>query len=89
MPAPSVELEDGGDGANAEASRTADRSMSGQTGDRRGEGREEGRVGAGKKQETELRERSADERPNPKKRMWEEQLDDNGHGQKGGTKDEL
>ena len=102
MAAPSVRVGGGGQGAKAEEeSGSGGQSMLEQVGEMAEKTQQEGnkgaeeksqqagRRGAEEKQETVLRERGADERPNPKKRMWEEPVAGGTQGQENRPRDEL
>ena len=80
MSAPSIAVGAGGHGAKAQPSAQSSNSETGSLSEKVGkmvEESREGQQGTGKdsknaEQGTVLRERNDDERPNPKKRMWEE-----------------
>lgn len=83
MSAPSIAVGGGGEGAKTQQNQVpqaVDRSMVEDIGrlaeeSRQGEGPNAQSPGAATQQGTRLRERSIDEPPNPKKRMWEENID--------------
>ena len=88
MPAPSVRVGAGGQGAKADTPQGGDRSMSEQVGEMAEKGQQLPKDGReAEKQETVLREREEGETPNPKKRMWEEPAGDAASGSE--PKDEL
>ena len=89
MPAPSVRVGGGGHGAKAQEPKNGEHSISEQVGQMAEASQEQGPGGAEEKQETVLRERREDERPNPKKRMWEEPAGDVAQEQGNRARDEL
>ena len=88
MPAQSVRVGAGGQGAKADTPQEVDKRLSEQVGKMAEESRKDSEARAeGMKQETVLRKREDGEKPNPKKRMWEEPAGDVASSNK--PKDEL
>ncbi|KAL9105119.1 MAG: hypothetical protein Q9163_000037 [Psora crenata] len=89
MPAPSVKVGAGGHGAKVEHPKSREQSMSEQVGGMAERAQQEGKDHTQERPETVLRERREDERPNPKKRMWEEPVEELAKAQGNTPRDEL